>query len=96
MKIYLISLTIGLVLGFLYLQFNKNKSVSRVCVFTVLVLFATNALYLISPKSKYMVSYLQTEEQRNAWLNVYKEMQYRQIIGTIIGMVAYIILSYNL
>ena len=37
MRIYLISITVALVLGFLYLQFNNNKSVSRVCVFTVLV-----------------------------------------------------------
>ena len=68
MRIYLISITVALVLGFLYLQFNNNKSVSRVCVFTVLVLFTSNILYLIAPKSKYMVTYLTTEEQRN-WAN---------------------------
>ena len=96
MRIYLISITVALVLGFLYLQLNNNKSVSRVCVFTVLVLFASNMLYLIAPKSKYMVTYLKTEEQRNAWLAVYKEMQYRKVIGILLGIAAYVLFSYNL
>ena len=96
MKIYLIGLVVGLVLGFLYLQFNTSKTVSRTCVFTVLVLFTSNVLYLIAPKSKYMVTYLNTETQRNAWLKVYKEMQYRQVIGTLLGVIAYVLLSYNL
>lgn len=96
MKIYLIGLVVGLVLGFLYLQFNTSKTVSRTCVFTVLVLFTSNVLYLIAPKSKYMVTYLNTENQRNAWLKVYKEMQYRQVIGTLLGVIAYVLLSYNL
>lgn len=96
MKIYLISITIALVIGFLYLQFNCNKSVSRVCVFTVLVLFISTVLYLIAPKSKYMVTYLTTELQRNAWLAVYKEMQYRKVIGVLLGIAAYVLLSYNL
>lgn len=96
MKIYLIGLVVGLVLGFLYLQFNTSKTVSRTCVFTVLVLFTSNVLYLIAPKSKYMVTYLNTETQRNAWLKVYKEMQYRQVIGTLLGIIAYVLLSYNL
>jgi len=96
MKIYLIGLVVGLVLGFLYLQFNTSKTVSRTCVFTVLVLFTSNVLYLIAPKSKYMVTYLNTETQRNSWLKVYKEMQYRQVIGTLLGIIAYVLLSYNL
>ena len=96
MRIYLISITVALILGFLYLQFNNNRSVSRVCVFTVLVLFASNMLYLIAPKSKYMVTYLTTEVQRNAWLDVYKEMQYRKVIGILLGIIAYVLLAYNL
>lgn len=96
MRIYLISITVALVLGFLYLQFNNNKSVSRVCVFTVLVLFTSNMLYLIAPKSKYMVTYLTTEEQRNSWLAVYKEMQYRKVMGILLGIAAYVLLSFNL
>jgi hypothetical protein len=96
MRIYLVSITVALVLGFLYLQFNNNKSVSRVCVFTVLVLFTSTVLYLIAPKSKYMVTYLASEDQRNAWLAVYKEMQYRKIIGILLGIAAYVLFAYNL
>lgn len=95
LNIYLVGLVIGLVVGFLYLKNEKNTLV-RSCVFTVLVLAITHIVYLLAPKSKYMVTYLDTEEKRNKWLDVYKEMKYRHYMGFILGMIAYLLLSYNL
>ena len=96
LNIYLVGLTLGLILGFLYLQYNTSKVVSRACVFTVLVLFTTNVFYLIVPKSKYMLPILNTEEQRLRWLDVYSEMKYRHILGALLGVISFLVLSYNL
>ena len=96
LNIYLVGLTLGLILGFLYLQYNTSKVASRACVFTVLVLFTTNIFYMIVPKSQYILPLLNTEEQRLRWLDVYTEMKYRHILGALLGVVAYLVLSYNL
>ena len=96
LNIYLVGLTLGLILGFLYLQYNTSKVASRACVFTVLVLFTTNVFYLIVPKSKYMLPILNTEEQRLRWLDVYSEMKYRHILGALLGVISFLVLSYNL
>ncbi len=51
---------------------------------------------MIVPKSQYMLPLLHTEEQRLRWLDVYTEMKYRHILGALLGVVAYLVLSYNL
>ena len=96
LNIYLVGLTLGLIMGFFYLQYNNSKVASRACVFTVLVVFTTNVFYMIVPKSNYMIPLLNTQEQRLRWIDVYTEMKYRHIIGALIGIVSYILLSYNI
>lgn len=95
MTIYLVGLLIGLLVGMMYLRLQKNSLV-RTCVFTVLVLGITYVFYMLVPKSKYMVTYLDTEEKRKKWLNVYVEMKYRHYMGFILGLMAYLILGHNL
>lgn len=93
MRLYIEGLLIGLLLGFIYLSYSK-RSVYSACIFTLIVLITNNGYYLIHPKSEYMVPYLNTEEQRRAWLNVYVSMKNRCYKGMILGALAYLLVGY--
>ncbi len=44
--------------------------------------------YSMMPKSDYMVRHLKTEEQNNAWMDVYLTMKQRYMFGFALGAVA--------
>lgn len=92
MRLYIEGLIIGLLLGFIYLMYSKN-SMFKSCLFTLIVLGVNNGYYLLYPKSDYMVKYLETEEQRTAWLNVYTSMKHRCYIGMVLGAASYLIIG---
>ena len=95
LNIYVTGLVLGLIVGFTYLSMSKN-SVVRTCVFTTLVLAISIVYYMMIPKSTYMIKHLKTTEQFNRWLDVYKEMQYRNYMGLILGVISYLVLAHNL
>ena len=94
LKLYVQGIILGLVLGFIYLSIASNKTMGRACIFTVIVLSTNYFYYMLYPKSDYMVPYLNTQEQRVAWLDIYREMQYRCKMGFLLGLVAYLLLGY--
>ena len=60
----------------------------------VSIIMATSYFfYILSPKSKYMISYLKSGEQVEQWLKIYKQMQFNYHIGFLLGMSAIIALS---
>ena len=94
MKLYIQGMVLGLILGFTYLCSVPSNTVGRACLFTIIVLGTNYFYYMLMPKTNYMIPYLETQEQRVAWLNIYKEMQRRCKIGFILGLFAYLILGY--
>ena len=94
MTIYLQGLVLGLVLGLIYLNYAKQTRVNRACTFTVIMLGTNYFYYILMPKSQYLVPLLETREQREAWIKVYREMQYRCKMGFVLGMVAYFLVGY--
>lgn len=93
MRLYLEGLLIGLLLGFIYLQYSK-KSIYSACVFASIILGVNNLYYLLHPKSAYMLTHLTTTEQNVAWLEIYKFMKNRCYMGMILGAAAYILVGY--
>jgi hypothetical protein len=94
MHIYLMGLVLGLLLGFIYLYHGaKTTGLSRTCGFVFITMATTYLFYLLYPKSKYMLSYLTTDDQRAAWLDVYRSMQYKQYMGMVLGVIAYVLVS---
>lgn len=91
-RIYLQSQVIALVLITLYNHLSGKQSI---CVTTFTYFTATYLSYILHPKSKYMVSYLTTEEQRNKWLKVNNNMKYKYHAGYLLGIVAYLVLYYR-
>ena len=94
MHIYLMGLVLGLLLGFIYLYHGvKAAGLARTCGFVFITMATTYLFYLLYPKSKYMLTYLTTDDQRAAWLDVYRSMQYKQYMGMVLGVIAYVLVS---
>ena len=91
LTIYIHGMIIGLLLGFLYLTRTPEKNTGRACLFTVIVLGTNYLYYMLKKKSDYMVPHLETKEQRIAWLNIYREMQYRCKMGFVLGIVSFML-----
>jgi hypothetical protein len=55
----------------------KTTLMNSICWGIVTLFIVLHLYYILSPKSKYMVTILNTQEQRNEWIKVYRTMQYR-------------------
>ena len=95
MMLFLQGLIIGLVAGFIYLNYATSAAVEKSqCVFTLIVLTIVYVYYTIYPKTYSMLPTLKTVEQRTLWWNVYNEMKYRAVIGFLLGIVAFLGIGY--
>lgn len=89
-EIYLWSLGIGLLAGLCYLALDynsQNRCWSQSCAFVAIVLVVTHMAYILWPKTQYMVQILDSDAQRNAWVQVYRGMQLRQYGGMVVGAI---------
>lgn len=59
-----------------------------------LVLFITQgAYYHVSPKKKWMLNHLETKEQVDQWLVVYKKMKYSGLVTSLCVAIVYLVIS---
>ena len=82
LDIYVRSLLLGLIVGYVFTAIMKK---SDVCQVTALILMMTSLIYTLSPKSKYMIEDLNTAEQRQEWLTIYKEQKLKGHVSAAIG-----------
>ena len=94
--LYATGLLIGIIMGVLYLRLYKPSGSLIDCNFVAIVSGVTGAYYSIMPKTTYMLSHLDTKEQIEAWLDVYKEMKNRCHVGALIGVLALPLLAQSL
>jgi len=95
LRIYIEGMILGLITGLFGLSLLPKKvdNASKVCLFVIVCLMINMVYYRMYPKSNYMVKHLNTQEQKEAWLAIYKEMKYRHLFGMILGFGAYIVLG---
>lgn len=89
-------LLIGVVLAFLVNLYYRgtSRNVFYKYVLFMFVTLGTAALYYnLMPKSDWMLNHLKTPEENKAWLDIYKNMKKRYILGFIIAAVATIPLA---
>jgi hypothetical protein len=84
---YIHGLLIGLVVAYLLLGIVASRG-NRMTAFVAVTMTVAVFYYLLMPKSTYMLEHLKTKEQNLAWLEVYKTMKQRYIIGLLIGACA--------
>jgi hypothetical protein len=100
-QIYYTGYGLGLAIAILFILFNikvLNKSfstISMVCMTTTIAFVVNYFYYILSPKKAYMLDHIETPEQTQAWLQMYKTMQYHYHMGLVIGMIAVAVFSYG-
>lgn len=92
--------TLGLVLSLAIILYNyslkhyKLTTLNIVCI-VISVSFLTNYFYyILSPKSKHMLQYINSPEQTKAWLTMYKSMQFYYHMGLVLGIIGVGLLAF--
>lgn len=88
-NIYLQGLVIGLIVSFIYLRYNPSENTYLNGMTAVAITGVINYFYyMLSPKSKYMLEYLDTKKENKAWLKIYRTMQLRWHSAFVMGLVS--------
>lgn len=95
--IYFMGLFLGFVLAMIllvccrkyFLRGGGGGGRGGILCMVAAVAFSVNYFYyILSPKSDWMVLHLKSEEETNAWLTVYRTMQYNYHVGLVMGILA--------
>ena len=92
-KIYYFGYFLGFLLSIAMILYNtklgKNKMSNYGIVCTVVaVSFSVNYFYyILSPKTKWMLNEIKTEDQTKAWLAMYRHMQMYYHSGMVLGII---------
>jgi hypothetical protein len=89
---YLNGLAAGVVLSLPTLYLIKNTT-SRVCASGIVLMMTASITYYLQPKSDYMIKHLNSQEQKEAWMNVSRNFIKKKVSGVMIGLFLYIGLS---
>ena len=99
LSIHLRGYGIGLLLSsfFLYVKyFTRASSLTpniMVCTTAAITFTANYFYYILSPKSDWMVIHLNTQGQKQAWLKMYRHMQFQYHVGFLFGILAVIFMT---
>jgi len=91
---YLFGLFIGLVLAFILgKQANIKNDFTRISFFVTVTLGTAVLFYLLTPKSDSMLNYLSSRTELEKWLQMYKTMRTRYMVGCALGFLSAIPLA---
>ena len=81
-------ISLGIIFYNLKIKSLKMNTSSLVCT-VVATSFITNYFYyMLSPKSNWMLSHMNNQEEVKLWLSMYKEMQFNYHMGLVFGIIA--------
>ena len=91
-RIYLNGFGLGFLLSliFIFLKAKQNIKIQKipfVCITIIITYLITYFYYILTPKTTYMLEHLNNQNQVNAWLNVYKKMQFNFHFGLLLGLI---------
>lgn len=86
-NIYYQGLFFGLLLSILFIYYNKLKDKIVILFSALSITFIVNYFYyILYPKKTYLISILDTKKENQAWLEIYKSMQFRYHFGFLLGL----------
>ena len=92
LMVYVMGMILGLFLGIYYILTNSNDKY-RVCKFLCIIFVTKLLFYYFYPKKALMLYSLKTDEQVEAWADIYSEMKNRWKKSIIVGLIGYLTLS---
>ena len=97
MSLHLQGLFFGVLLAIAVVyNLGFRSTTKKVCLFILIALATNYFYYILSPKSQYMIDYLQTPEQMSTWLVVYRQMQMRYYWGFFLAIMGYLFLAHGI
>ena len=90
---------LGFILSMFIIVYNRKKGInmsnSSLACTLIATCFLTNYFYyMLHPKSDWMLNHMDTQEEVNAWLQMYREMQYNYHAGLVLGILGSGILAF--
>jgi len=82
--IYIVATVVGTIVGLII-------STKNICMGVAIALTLQTMIYLIWPKSKYMLEHVNKPEQSKLWITKYKHMSVIGYIGIVLGLIIYLI-----
>ena len=70
-----------------------GNRICSICIYLAIILSTQFLYYMLVPKSKYMLDYL-NGDQIKLWLETYKTMRNKYYFGALFGIIAYFILMF--
>lgn len=98
-NIYLKGFGLGFILSIIALFILNNNKMFKVTklmniCFVLATSFTVNYFfYILHPKTDYMILHLNDGEEKKAWLNIYKTMQFNYHLGFALGLVGMIFIG---
>ena len=83
-NLYLQGIVLGLVVAFFLVRMVKT-AFHRVALALAVALPIAVVFYFLMPKSDYMLNHLRTQQETQAWLQVYRTMKHRYFLGFLLG-----------
>ena len=90
-NLYRNGIILGVIIAILIL--HNSTMTGKFCVFAVIVHSISYLYYTLSDK-QFILPHLDTDEQINEWLNIYKTMKHNYHFGYFAGFLAYALLDF--
>jgi len=97
--IYYQGMGLAILLSLLIILFNvvfakkMLSTITLLCTTGAVSFFTTYFYYILSPKTKSIITDLDNFQQRDLWLKVYKKMQWNYHIGLLLGLIGVLFMS---
>jgi hypothetical protein len=96
-NIYLQGYFVGFILALIFIVIThrggKLFNTGVVCFAGGITLVVNYLYYMLYPKRDFMILHLDNLEQKQAWLNIYKHMQYKYHMGLVLGIIASMLIA---
>tara|TARA_B100001093_G_scaffold250134_1_gene239640 strand:- start:20643 stop:21047 length:405 start_codon:yes stop_codon:yes gene_type:complete len=87
------ALAIGIIVFNMSMRKEKLTKMSMICTTASTVFIVQYLYYILSPKSDWILLHLNTQEQKERWLDIYRTMQYNCHLSVALGIIAAAALS---
>ena len=87
------ALAIGIIVFNMSMKKEKLTKMSMICTTASTVFIVQYLYYILSPKTDWILLHLNTQEQKERWLDIYRTMQYNCHLSVALGIIAAAALS---
>ena len=94
MQGYVLGFILSLFIIFINYQKKHLKPASVVCLVLATSFLTNYFYYMLSPKSDWMLNHVESRDQTQAWLFMYRKMQYYYHAGLVLGILGLGVFAY--